>query len=84
MVRRIRVPLLVLQGTRDDAIRPQQGPALERAAASREKRLVPIAGAKHRPLSFGAANRLEVAGRGLCEQVVVAVPGGVECGRRVI
>jgi pimeloyl-ACP methyl ester carboxylesterase len=47
MVRRIRIPLLVLQGTRDDVIPPQQGPALERAAVSRDKRFAPIAGAKH-------------------------------------
>ena len=47
MVRRIYAPLLVLQGTLDDAIPPQQGRALERAAASPDKRFVPIVGAKH-------------------------------------
>jgi hypothetical protein len=50
MVQRIHVPLLVLQGTLDDAIPPQQGRALERTAASPDKRFVPIAGAKHNGL----------------------------------
>jgi pimeloyl-ACP methyl ester carboxylesterase len=50
MVQRIHAPLLVLQGTLDDAIPPQQGRALERAAASPDKRFVPIAGAKHNRL----------------------------------
>ena len=47
LVRRIRSPLLVLQGTLDDAIPPSQGPALERVAASPDKRFVSIRGAKH-------------------------------------
>jgi hypothetical protein len=47
LVKRIRAPLLVLQGTLDDAIPPSQGPALERVAASPDKRFVPIRGAKH-------------------------------------
>ncbi len=47
MVKKIGVPLLVFQGTKDDAIPPAQGSALERAAASREKTFVPIPGAKH-------------------------------------
>jgi pimeloyl-ACP methyl ester carboxylesterase len=50
MVQGIHAPLLVLQGTLDDAIPPQQGRALERAAASPDKRFVPIAGAKHNGL----------------------------------
>jgi pimeloyl-ACP methyl ester carboxylesterase len=47
MVKRIRAPLLVFQGTRDDAIPPSQGPALEQIAASPEKGFIPIVGAKH-------------------------------------
>jgi len=47
MVRRIYVPLLVFQGTKDDAIPPTQGPRLEQLAASPDKRFVPIVGAKH-------------------------------------
>lgn len=47
VVRSIRSPLLVLQGTLDDAIPPSQGPALERVAASPDKRFVSIGGAKH-------------------------------------
>ena len=47
MVRHIHCPLLVFQGTRDDAIPPTQGPALERDAASDEKGFIPILGAKH-------------------------------------
>lgn len=47
MVRRIRCPLLVFQGTKDDAIPPTQGPALEQDAASPEKGFIPIVGAKH-------------------------------------
>jgi hypothetical protein len=47
LVKRIRAPLLVLQGTLDDAIPPSQGPALERVAASPDKRFVSIRGAKH-------------------------------------
>ena len=62
MVRRIHVPLLVVQGTRDDAIPPQQGPALERAAASRDKRFVPIAGAKHNGLLENPQTQAAVGG----------------------
>jgi uncharacterized protein len=47
MVRQIHAPLLVFQGTRDDAIPPNQGPQLEREAASPDKRFVAITGAKH-------------------------------------
>jgi alpha-beta hydrolase superfamily lysophospholipase len=47
MVKKIAVPLLVFQGTKDDAIPPTQGPALERVAGSRDKMFVPIPGAKH-------------------------------------
>lgn len=47
MVRLIRAPLLVFGGTRDEAIPPKQGPQLERAAASPDKRFVAIGGAKH-------------------------------------
>lgn len=47
MVRLIRVPLLVFQGTKDDEIPPTQGREVEVAAASKDKRFVPIAGAKH-------------------------------------
>jgi uncharacterized protein len=47
MVRRIHCPLLVFQGTKDDAIPPTQGPALEQYAASNEKGFIPIVGAKH-------------------------------------
>jgi len=47
MVEQIHAPLLVFQGTKDDAIPPTQGPALERDAASHDKRFVPIEGAKH-------------------------------------
>ncbi|HTV93995.1 MAG TPA: alpha/beta fold hydrolase [Verrucomicrobiae bacterium] len=47
MVRRIHSPLLVFQGTKDDAIPPTQGPALERYATSTEKGFIPIVGAKH-------------------------------------
>ncbi|HEY4433444.1 MAG TPA: alpha/beta fold hydrolase [Candidatus Cybelea sp.] len=61
MVRRIHVPLLVVQGTRDDAIPPQQGPALERAAASPEKRFVPIVGAKHNGLLENPQTQAAVA-----------------------
>jgi pimeloyl-ACP methyl ester carboxylesterase len=61
MVRRIRVPLLVLQGTRDDAIPPRQGPALERAAASPDKRFVPITGAKHNGLLENPQTQAAVA-----------------------
>ena len=50
MMQKIHAPLLVFQGTEDDAIPPTQGPALERTAASRDKRFVPIAGAKHNGL----------------------------------
>ncbi len=47
MVEAIREPLLVFQGTNDDAIPPTQGPALERDASSHDKCFVAIAGAKH-------------------------------------
>jgi uncharacterized protein len=47
MVRRIRVPLLVFQGTADDEIPPSEGKELERMSASRDKSFVPIDGAKH-------------------------------------
>lgn len=47
MVRRIRTPLLVFQGTKDDEIPPTQGPALERVSPSSDKRFVAIVGAKH-------------------------------------
>jgi pimeloyl-ACP methyl ester carboxylesterase len=47
MVKEIAAPLLVFQGTKDDAIPPTQGPQLERIAASEDKMFVPIPGAKH-------------------------------------
>lgn len=47
MVERIHEPLLVFQGTKDDAIPPNEGAALERDAASTDKHFVAIAGAKH-------------------------------------
>ncbi len=47
MMETIRAPLRVLQGTRDEVIAPTQGRTLERAAASADKRFVPIVGAKH-------------------------------------
>lgn len=50
LIRRVRVPLLVFQGTRDDAIPPSEGPALERVAGSARKQFVPIVGAKHNGL----------------------------------
>jgi uncharacterized protein len=50
MVRRIYVPLLVFQGTKDDEIPSSQGLDLEREAASRDKHFVPIIGAKHNRL----------------------------------
>ncbi len=61
MVRRIHVPLLVLQGTRDEAIPPQEGPALERAAVLRDKRFVPFAGAKHNGLLENLQTQAAVA-----------------------
>jgi pimeloyl-ACP methyl ester carboxylesterase len=50
LVRRIACPLLIVQGTNDDAIPPSQGRRLESVAASPEKRFVPIVGAKHNGL----------------------------------
>lgn len=47
MVRLIRVPLLVFQGTKDDQIPPSQGREVELAAVSNDKRFVAIPGAKH-------------------------------------
>ena len=47
MVEAIAQPLLVFQGTKDDAIPPTQGSALERHASSHDKRFVAIGGAKH-------------------------------------
>jgi alpha-beta hydrolase superfamily lysophospholipase len=47
MIEAIREPLLVVQGTKDDAIPPTQGRQLEALAASTDKRFVPILGAKH-------------------------------------
>ncbi len=47
MVRRISTPLLVFAGTKDDAIPPTQGHALERISPATDKRFVPIVGAKH-------------------------------------
>lgn len=61
MVRRIRAPLLVFQGTRDDAIPPSQGPQLERAAASPDKRFVAIDGAKHDWLLENSKSQAAVA-----------------------
>lgn len=60
MVKSISAPLLVFQGTKDDAIPPTQGPALERAAASHEKAFVPIAGAKHDWLLENAGSQAAV------------------------
>lgn len=50
IIEKISIPLLVIQGTRDDAIPPNQGPALEKLAASHDKAFVPIVGAKHNGL----------------------------------
>lgn len=50
MVRQIRAPLLVFQGTSDDAIPPDQGRRLEQESASTDKRFVAIEGAKHNGL----------------------------------
>jgi fermentation-respiration switch protein FrsA (DUF1100 family) len=50
MVRRIRAPLLVFQGTKDDEIPPWQGQEVEKQAASPNKRFVAIDGAKHNGL----------------------------------
>jgi uncharacterized protein len=47
MVRRIRAPLLVFQGTNDDEIPPWQGHEVEKQGASPNKRFVAIDGAKH-------------------------------------
>lgn len=61
MVRRIRAPLLVFQGTRDDGIPPTQGPRLERDAASPDKRFVAIVGAKHNGLLENPQSQAAVA-----------------------
>jgi uncharacterized protein len=61
MVHQIEVPLLVFQGTRDDAIPPTQGRELEEAAASSDKRFVPIAGAKHNGLLENPQSQAAVA-----------------------
>jgi uncharacterized protein len=61
MVRRIDIPLLVFQGTKDDEIPPDEGPALEKLAASNEKRFVPIVGAKHDWLLENAHSQTAVA-----------------------
>ncbi len=61
MVRRIRAPLLVFQGTKDDEIPPRQGHALERLAASPRKTFVPILGAKHDWLLENAQSQRAVA-----------------------
>lgn len=50
MIEKVAIPLLVIQGTRDDSIPPSQGPALEKLAASHDKAFVPIVGAKHNGL----------------------------------
>jgi uncharacterized protein len=50
MVQHITVPLLVFQGTKDDAIPPTQGAALEQISPASDKRFVPIEGAKHNGL----------------------------------
>ncbi len=61
MVEHIHEPLLVFQGTKDDAIPPAQGPALERDAASAQKRFVSINGAKHDWLLENAQSQRAVA-----------------------
>jgi pimeloyl-ACP methyl ester carboxylesterase len=61
MVRRIRAPLLVFQGTRDDGIPPNQGRQLERDAASADKRFVAIVGAKHNGLLENPQSQAAVA-----------------------
>jgi pimeloyl-ACP methyl ester carboxylesterase len=61
MVRQIRAPLLVFQGTRDDGIPPNQGRQLEREAASPDKRFVAIAGAKHNGLLENPQSQAAVA-----------------------
>jgi uncharacterized protein len=60
MLKHVRAPLLVLQGTLDDAIPPQEGPALERGAASPDKRFVPIVGVKHSGLLEDARTQIAV------------------------
>jgi pimeloyl-ACP methyl ester carboxylesterase len=54
-------PLLVIQGAKDDAIPPNQGPALEKLAASHDKAFVPIAGAKHNGLLENPQSQAAIA-----------------------
>jgi uncharacterized protein len=61
MVRHISAPLLVFQGTRDNAIPPTQGAALERVAPSTDKHFVPIQGAKHNGLLEQSQSQAAVA-----------------------
>lgn len=61
MVRRIRAPLLVFQGTNDDEIPPSQGADLEKRAASPNKRFVAITGAKHNGLLENLQSQAAVA-----------------------
>jgi pimeloyl-ACP methyl ester carboxylesterase len=61
MVQRINAPLLVFQGTRDEQIPPTQGPELERAAASTDKRFVPIYEASHAGLLENPQSQSAVA-----------------------
>ncbi len=61
MVRQIRSPLLIFQGTRDDAIPPSQGMQLEHEAVSTDKRFVAIDGAKHDGLLENPQSQAAVA-----------------------
>lgn len=61
MMRQIRAPLLVFQGTRDEAIPPHQGAQLEKRAASPDKRFVAIDGAKHNGLLENPQSQAAVA-----------------------
>jgi hypothetical protein len=51
-VRAVRAPLLVLHGDADELIPIQEGLAVERAAASRDKRFVVVHGARHNDVDY--------------------------------
>jgi uncharacterized protein len=61
MLAGVTTPLLVIQGTQDDVIPPSQGPALERGAASPDKRFVPVQGAKHNGMLENPVTQAAVA-----------------------
>ncbi len=60
MLARVKSPLLVFQGTLDDAIPPVEGGQLERGAASPDKQFVSIVGAKHNGLLENPASQAAV------------------------